>query len=88
MDCWKIDYAQLQIGDKIGAGSYGRVHKGTFLGSPVAIKKLLNVEREEMRSYFEREISVLIGASHPNIIRLQGVCITDKVGMNLYLCEF
>lgn len=33
-----IDYSALELGEKIGAGGYGEVYKGSFLMSPVAVK--------------------------------------------------
>ena len=38
---WEIEWSELEVGQRIGIGSYGEVFKGTWHGTEVAIKKLL-----------------------------------------------
>ena len=35
-----VDYSEIQIGDLIGRGSYGTVHKGVWNGETVALKQV------------------------------------------------
>lgn len=39
---WQIDYADLQMGDVIGEGSFGRVYRAKWRGSDVAVKQLIS----------------------------------------------
>lgn len=63
---------QYIIGPAIGSGSYATVYKAMDkkTGKTVALKKILLNEMEGMQSTALREISILKGISHPNIIKL------------------
>ena len=54
---WNIDASQLQLGDCIGAGSFGQVFKAKYLGIEVAVKKIL--QSVEQAQEFEHEVAVL-----------------------------
>lgn len=56
---WDIDFADLQDMRLIGGGNFGQVHRGTYHGTEVAVKKLLDVEDEFMHKYIEREMAIL-----------------------------
>lgn len=56
---WDIDYADLQGLHPIGGGNFGQVLRGTYHGTEVAVKKLLDVEDEFMHKYIEREMAIL-----------------------------
>lgn len=69
----EIDINELTFGDVIGQGAFGRVHKGKWRGTPVAIKVLvcpkmtLEVERE-----FKAEVTMLSALRHPNVCLFMG----------------
>ncbi|KAL6076116.1 Eukaryotic translation initiation factor 2 alpha kinase 3 [Balamuthia mandrillaris] len=80
MSHWQIKFDQLEFEKCIGRGNFGEVHKGSYLGTDVAIKKLFFVDDEFMQKYIEREMATLTGLSHPNIVQLMGLCIdTDDM---------
>eukprot|EP00026_Physarum_polycephalum_P009801 Phypoly_transcript_09938.p1 GENE.Phypoly_transcript_09938~~Phypoly_transcript_09938.p1 ORF type:complete len:429 (+),score=51.32 Phypoly_transcript_09938:147-1289(+) len=70
-----IKYEELQIGTKIGAGSFGEVKSGVLRGKKVAIKQLIrhkitDVAQIELRA----ECAVLSSLDHKNVIRFEGMC--------------
>ena len=73
---WTIRYDLLTIGETIGTGSAGTVHKGKYLGENVAIKRISQGNKWDRESFFEnfrRETSILSHLHHPNIVRFYGV---------------
>jgi len=72
---WKVDYKDIEFGDKLGEGNFGAVFKGEYIGTKVAIKKLFYVDDEFMQKYIEREMDTLTAIHHPNIVQLMGICI-------------
>jgi len=72
---WKVNFNDLDFGDRIGKGNFGEVYRGTYLGTDVAIKKLFFVDDDFMQKYIEREMDTLTCLNHPNIVQLMGLCI-------------
>ncbi|CAK5271015.1 unnamed protein product [Mycena citricolor] len=62
-----IPYADIK-GDwkKLGAGSFGNVYKGNYLGIEVAIKEVLPSTEYDVAKYFEREWRLMKETRHPN----------------------
>jgi hypothetical protein len=58
-ESWELDVTDLEIGDRIGGGSYGAVFSGTYLGTEVAIKKMSIEEfgAQDMAKYLTRELA-------------------------------
>lgn len=78
--------------DKLGEGTYGVVFKAknTETGDIVALKKIkLEKEDDGVPSTAIREISLLKGIKHPNVVELKEVIYQED---NLYLifeyCEY
>ncbi|KAL6078168.1 Myotubularin-like phosphatase domain, variant 2 [Balamuthia mandrillaris] len=82
---FKVDYEKdLMIEELIGEGGYAYVYKATYKGEPVAVKRLktkeesgmLGEEAENARldafTEFRREVWVMSGLDHPNIVPLRG----------------
>jgi len=70
---------RYELGDQLGAGGMGVVHKGTDVGSGeiVAIKKLkLDAVAKDpaMAERFRREAAVLRSLNHPNIVTVLESC--------------
>jgi len=73
-DGWNINFKDMKLMKTIGKGNFGKVYKGTYLGTDVAIKQLYYVKDEDMQKYIEREMATLKGLRHPNIVQLLGLC--------------
>lgn len=56
---YQINYSDLTLGDKIGAGAYGEVYKGKWRGAPVAIKRLFSSLSEKAKNDFFSEAGVM-----------------------------
>eukprot|EP01102_Stenamoeba_stenopodia_P007246 TRINITY_DN201_c0_g1_i2.p1 TRINITY_DN201_c0_g1~~TRINITY_DN201_c0_g1_i2.p1 ORF type:complete len:609 (-),score=63.70 TRINITY_DN201_c0_g1_i2:165-1991(-) len=75
-DSWMIPFKHLKFECEVGRGSFGVVYRGEYLGTKVAIKKLLwneNESLEELRREFETEIKVMQSLRHPNILMFMGL---------------
>ncbi|KAF2071709.1 hypothetical protein CYY_006970 [Polysphondylium violaceum] len=71
-DLWNIDFSELTFDNVIGNGRYGEVSLGQWLGTPVAIKKLMEND-EEANGLVDREIEILKEIRHPQIVQFLGV---------------
>ncbi|KAH3746056.1 Serine/threonine-protein kinase CTR1 [Pelomyxa schiedti] len=70
---WEIPFDQLQMGQCIGEGTFGKVHKATWRGCPVAVKFLLTTQfTVDLLADFKQEISILSKLRHPNIVLFMG----------------
>lgn len=71
-DVWEIPYNEMEVGERIGSGSFGTVYKGRWHG-PVAVKKL-NVSNptEQQMQAFKNEVAVLMKTRHANILLFMG----------------
>ena len=74
--------SKLQVGEEIGRGAYGTVHKGVYEGKPVAVKKihrlLLDYAQNDPETFqrisseFERECDLLKTLVCPNVVKFVG----------------
>jgi serine/threonine protein kinase len=78
--------------DKLGEGTYGVVYKAKdkVTGEIVALKKIrLEKEDDGVPSTAIREISLLKGLKHPNIVELKEVIYSeDKLYLIFEYCEY
>jgi len=77
---WLIDYADLEVGRLLGAGTSGDVREAIYCGQPVAIKRMYHSHFDPTAfvSFFRKEASILSRLHHPNIVRFYGVSISDE----------
>ncbi|GAX75441.1 hypothetical protein CEUSTIGMA_g2885.t1 [Chlamydomonas eustigma] len=73
---WEINHRELTFGPRIGIGSYGEVYKGTWRGTEVAIKRLLeqNLSASTVRE-FRDETSIMARLRHPNVVLFMGAVV-------------
>ena len=64
LEKWILQRGDLVFGEKIAAGAFGVVFRGTYNKSPVAIKAIPNSNIEE----FENEVEILKNLRHPNLV--------------------
>ncbi len=70
---FEIPYNQLQIGEKLGAGSFGIVHKGTWRFQNVAIKELLDEKPSSAAAAnFKNEMQVMAKLRSSNVVQFYG----------------
>jgi LIM domain kinase 1 len=79
---FNIDYKDLENVVQIGGGNFGQVSKGTYFGTEVAIKQLLDVDDKDMHKYIEREMQTLRELRHPNAVQFMGL---SRNGTDVYI---
>lgn len=68
-----IPWDDLIIKEKIGAGSFGTVHRADWNGSEVAVKILMEQDFHAVRfNEFLREVALMKRLRHPNIVLFMG----------------
>ncbi|CAN1145963.1 Serine/threonine-protein kinase CTR1 [Linum perenne] len=73
MDWLEISWDELHIKERIGAGSFGTVHRAEWHGSEVAVKVLTvqDFEDDQLREFL-REVSIMKRVRHPNVVLFMG----------------
>lgn len=73
VDDLDIPWNDLVLKEKIGAGSFGTVHRADWHGSDVAVKILMEQEfHAERFKEFLREVAIMKRLRHPNIVLFMG----------------
>ncbi|XP_039120055.1 serine/threonine-protein kinase CTR1 [Dioscorea cayenensis subsp. rotundata] len=73
MDGLNIPWAELILKERIGAGSFGTVHRADWNGSEVAVKILMEQDfHPERFKEFLREVGIMKSLRHPNIVLFMG----------------
>lgn len=71
----EIKFSQLEVGEQISMGGFSTIHKGSYKGLKVAIKKTFNPKiTDDLLHEFSNEINMLAKFRHPNIVLLVGIC--------------
>ena len=67
---------------KINEGTYGVVYKARDkkTGELVALKKVMNIERDGFPMSSLREINILLSFNHPSIVNVEEVVVDDFDG--------
>ncbi|KAL3818957.1 hypothetical protein ACJIZ3_004862 [Penstemon smallii] len=72
----EILWEDLQIGERIGIGSYGEVYRADWNGTEVAVKKLMKQDISgDALAQFKSEIEIMLRMRHPNVVLLMGAVI-------------
>ncbi|KAF7297184.1 TKL/LISK/LISK-DD1 protein kinase [Mycena indigotica] len=81
-----IPYADIK-GEwkKLGAGSFGNVYKGNYLGIDVAIKEVLPSNEYDVAKYFEREWRLMKETRHPNCCLYIGLSRAPEPDNRIYI---
>jgi serine/threonine protein kinase len=77
-DDWEIEYSELEVGEQLGAGGYGEVHKAVCKGTEVAVKVMAREKfTKEMEKNFKDEVRTLDTTRHDTstIAHLGGVSV-------------
>ena len=90
-DALRVPFHELQLGEILGSGQFGKVYKARFRGNVDVAVKQLKVENEEEGAKeldeFFKEISNMRGLNHPNLIQLFAFVISEREG-NFMIQEF
>lgn len=84
---WEILWEDLQIGERIGIGSYGEVYHADWNGTEVAVKKFLDQDFSgDALVQFKCEIEIMLRLRHPNVVLFMGA-VTRPPNLSI-LTEF
>lgn len=85
---WEIDSSDIVFGEVLGSGSFGSVYKGKLLstGEDVALKQLVDVSDEHIAT-FVKEITILSGLKHPNIVQFKGASLSNNMVLVMEYAE-
>lgn len=73
VDDLAIPWSELVLKERIGAGSFGTVHRADWNGSDVAVKILMEQDfHQERFKEFLREVAIMKSLRHPNIVLYMG----------------
>ncbi|XP_051126448.1 serine/threonine-protein kinase CTR1-like isoform X2 [Andrographis paniculata] len=73
VDWLEISWDELRIKERIGAGSFGTVHRAEWHGSDVAVKVLTvqDFQDDQLREFL-REVAIMKRIRHPNVVLFMG----------------
>ncbi|KAH0969468.1 hypothetical protein GBA52_028649 [Prunus armeniaca] len=66
---WEILWEDLQIGERIGIGSYGEVYHADWNGTEVAVKKFLD---QDFSGDALVSVEIMLRLRHPNVVLFMG----------------
>ncbi|XP_031120723.1 probable LRR receptor-like serine/threonine-protein kinase At1g07650 [Ipomoea triloba] len=80
----KVATNNFDVANKIGAGGFGPVYKGTLSdGTVIAVKQLSAKSRQGYREFLN-EIGMISCLQHPNLVKLYGCCVEGKPLLLVY----
>ncbi|XP_044475745.1 serine/threonine-protein kinase CTR1-like [Mangifera indica] len=73
MDWLEVSWDELHIKERVGAGSFGTVHRAEWHGSDVAVKVLTVQDfHDDQLKEFLREVAIMKRIRHPNVVLFMG----------------
>uniref|UniRef100_UPI00358E6B7E focal adhesion kinase 1-like isoform X2 n=1 Tax=Myxine glutinosa TaxID=7769 RepID=UPI00358E6B7E len=90
---YEIARDTVELGQCIGEGQFGDVHKGTYMSNedpymPVAVKTCKQSYSDSVRDKFLQEASTMRQFDHPHIVKLIGVISEPPIWIVMELCTF
>ena len=75
----RFDCNALAVKERLGQGSFGDVYTVDYKApgkviETVVVKKVLPALEQEEKKLFYKEVALLNGLNHPNIVKMKGVC--------------
>jgi hypothetical protein len=71
---WLVDPQEVILGEVIGRGTFGVVHRATWRGGCVAVKRVQPRSRDQATT-FVREVEALAQLRHPHCMQLYAACV-------------
>ncbi|KAL8153965.1 hypothetical protein V2J09_011725 [Rumex salicifolius] len=83
MDWLEISWDDLHLKERVGAGSFGTVHRAEWHGSDVAVK-ILTIQdfHDEQLKDFLREVAIMKRVRHPNVVLFMGA-VTQRPHLSI-----
>ena len=69
-----VDPADVRLQERIAVGGFAEVFRGTWQGTVVAVKQLLE-RTNDVKERLEQEVEVLVKLRHPNLLLFMGYCV-------------
>jgi len=69
-----IDPTDVRLQERIAVGGFAEVFRGTWQGTVVAVKQLLE-RTNDVKERLEQEVEVLAKLRHPNLLLFMGYCV-------------
>ncbi|KAI9106679.1 hypothetical protein K1719_022207 [Acacia pycnantha] len=83
MDWLEISWDELHIKERVGAGSFGTVHRAEWHGSDVAVKVLTIQDfQDDQLKEFLREVAIMKRVRHPNVVLFMGA-VTKQPNLSI-----
>lgn len=74
-DDWEIRYDELEMGEHLGTGGFGQVHRAAWKGTEVAVKVMAADKiTKDMERAFKDEVRVMTSLRHPNVVLFMAAC--------------
>ncbi|KAI3978278.1 hypothetical protein MKX01_003441 [Papaver californicum] len=84
---WEIPWEDIQIGERIGIGSYGEVYRADWNGTEVAVKKFFEQDFSgDALEQLKCEARIMLRLRHPNVVLFMGA-VTRPPNLSI-LTEF
>ncbi|XP_010448559.1 PREDICTED: serine/threonine-protein kinase CTR1-like isoform X2 [Camelina sativa] len=82
-DWLEVSWNELHIKERVGAGSFGTVHRAEWHGSDVAVK-ILSIQdfHDEQFREFLREVAIMKRVRHPNVVLFMGA-VTERPRLSI-----
>ncbi|XP_054707626.1 focal adhesion kinase 1-like [Uloborus diversus] len=89
---YELNRADVVLGDIIGEGQFGDVHRGTYkskdaLTVPIAVKTCKVESEESVGEKFLEEAYIMQQFDHPHITRLIGICSESPIWIVMELAK-
>ena len=80
----QFDLNKLVVKEIIGQGSFSNVFTAMFKApgsETVVVKEMINVLNQEGRKLFSKEVAILHGLNHTNVVKFKAVCYKPQAMM-------
>ena len=88
----QFDLNKWVVKEIIGQGSFSNVFTAMFKApgsketETVVVKKMINVLDQKERKLFSKEVAILHGLNHTNVVKFKAVCYKPQAMMLEYIC--